>query len=457
MRVELKFVSALAVLIALASCAAAPREASLTGQYLAGRFAASSNSVGDAAAAFADGSAIAPGSAEFLKGALFFYLADGDVEGAAVYAREILLAEAATRADDAAPKETDKTAATDEAPADAGLARITLAAEALKAGRLEEARSRLAGKMESPFLQSIAFLMDVWIEKGLAGPEAALAKIDNPDAGLFTGFNALHRALLCDEAGRDDDARASYQAAVFSFGGPVGRAAYGAFLERAGDAAAARSYYEILAADAGPWRRAAAQAYRRLQKGAPSKAFARTTPTQGAAIAFYSVGGAFVEHAITERARAIKAGFVVGAPPLDLALALAQIALYLDPERSEARQLVGMILDGYGDFDAARAVLEPVPPASPHYEQARIEIASGLAAAGLADDAARVLKDAISLDQGSVELKWMLGNLYAGQGRHARAIDAFASVIDELEASPGEDAWRYYVARGGSLLELGRW
>ena len=467
MRVGLRSVSALAVLAALAGCASAPREPSLAGQYLAGRFAASSNSVGDAAAAFADGSAIAPGESELLKGALFFYLADGDIESAAVYARRILAAKPLAPAgeattDDAASADATKVkagdpSAPDDAAADEGLAHVTLAAEALKRGRLEDARAHLSGSMESPFLESIAFLMDVWIEKGLSGPEAALAKIDNPDPRLFAGFNTLHRALLSEEAGRIDAARASYQAAVFSFGGPVGRAAYGAFLERAGDEAAARSYYEILAADSGPWRRAAAQAYQRLERGAPTKAFAQTTPAEGAAIAFFSIGGAFVEHAVVERARAIKAGFTVGAPPLDLPLALAQIALYLDPDRVEARQLVGMILDGYEDYEAARAVLEPIPPSSPQYEQARVGIASGYVATGDGGEAARVLRNAIRHDRDSVELKWMLGNLYAGQGEHGRAVEAYSGVIKTLGKNPSDDAWRYYVARGGSLLEMGRW
>lgn len=419
-----------------AACTTAPPTSNVTGEYLAGRFAARTNAIDDAAAAFAGAHADAPQQLVLLKDAFFFHLASGDVDAAAPYANDILTVD---------PK------------ADDGLARIALAAHAVKHGRLKEARAFLRGEMEAPFLKSVGFLTDVWIEEGLSGPDQALEKLKSPPAGVFDGFNPLHGALLAEQAGQPEEARLAYQAAIFGLGGPVGRAAYGAFLERAGDANAAREYYTLLANETGPGRRLAADGLARLDRGRPTDAYLKTTPAEGAAIAFYSFAGALIEQAADQRAQAAAEGFVVGEPRFNMPLSLARVALYLDPGLDEARRLVGTILNIYGDYAGAAKVLTLITPASPHYEQARIEIAGGLAASEKSEEAASVLKDAIRRDASGVELKWTLANLYAGEGRHDDAVGVLDAVIRNLPETPSEDSWRYYVSRGGSLLELDRW
>ncbi|MGE0409476.1 MAG: tetratricopeptide repeat protein [Amphiplicatus sp.] len=456
MRIGLRLVPILVLVFAGAACAGAPAQPNLTSRYLVGRVAAQSNSLGAAAKAFAAAHAAAPGERAILEDALFFHLAAGDVAAATPFARRIVDLASSTNAENRASNPAAAKTAGNRTP-DAGLARITLAAEAIHDRHFEEARASLQGEIKAPFLKSIAFLMDVWIERALAGPEAALAKLDNPGADMFDGFNALHRALLLEEAGRVEDARASYQAAVFGLGGPVGRAAYGAFLERIGDVEAARGYYELLAGEAGPARRAAEEAFQRLDKGEATKAYADMTPGAGAAIALYSHASAIVEYAADTRSRAVNAGFHVGDPQLDLPLTLARLALYLDPHRDEARRLVGWILGAYGDYEGARLALAEIRPSSPHFEQARIEMAGALSAAGRAREATRLLKDTIRRNDGAIEAKLMLGQLEAGEGRRRAAIAVFTDVIDGLGEKPADDAWRYYIARGDALLQLGRW
>lgn len=420
----------------LAGCASVEAENNLTGDFLAGRFAERRNSVEGAADAYAKALAHAPQHVGILRDAFFYKLAAGEVDDAADYARKLM--------------------AIGEAEDD-GLARLTLAAEALKGGRLKPARAALVGAMDARFLKSIAYLTDVWIEAGISGPGPAIDKLDNPGPDVFAGFNALHKALLSEEAGRFDEARAAFEASAFALGDPVGRAAYGPYLERRGDVAAAREYYTLMAGEPGPMRRAAEHGLKRLDRGAPLQGSNHATPADGAAYAFYAFAGALVQQAAGERMRAEEAGFVVGEPRFSYPLALARLALYLKPDFAEARRLVGTILNIYGEPDAAIAVLREIPAASPHFEQARIEIAAALMAKGEQEEAVRVLREAIRRDRGAVEARWTLATIYASDGKNELAVKMLDAVIEELPARPDADVWRYFVSRAAALIELGRW
>ncbi|MBB5518011.1 tetratricopeptide repeat protein [Amphiplicatus metriothermophilus] len=424
-------------LLAGAGCATHEADTSLTGEYLAGRLAARVNAIDDAAAAYSAAHEAAPGQVDILRDAFFYHLAAGEIDAAAPYAEKLV-------------------AIGGEASND-GLARTLLAARALKQGRLRQARAILNGPMETPFVKSVGFLTDVWIEAGLAGPESAMARLENPDTDIFAGFNPLHRALLAEMAGKIDEARAAHQASVFALGGPVGRAAYGAFLERRGDEETARAYYKLLEGEPGPARRAAEAGLARLDRGRASRAYAKVSPSEGAAIAFYSFGAAMIDQAAGQRARAQEAGFILGEPRFNLPLALARIALYLDPKLDEARRLVGTILNVYGDYEGATAALAGIAPSSPHFEQARIEMARGLMAQARPAEAINLLREAIRRDPDGRELRFTLANVYAGQGEHDKAVATLDELIGRAGDEPDDGAWRYYVARGASYLELDRW
>ncbi|MBI1366923.1 MAG: tetratricopeptide repeat protein [Alphaproteobacteria bacterium] len=439
MRVSLRRISAAtacAVLLAASGCASVRPEQNLTGDYLSARFAAGVNAVDAAAKAYAGAYAAAPHETALLREAFFFKLATGDIDAAQAEARAILASEGG---------------------GDDGLARTALAVASVKAGRFKEARDRLRGDVDVAFLKSVGFLMDVWIEDGLAGPKAALAKLDDPGKGIFAGFNPLHKALLAQAAGETDVAKASYQEAVASLGGPVAREAYGAFLERAGDNEAARDYYASLLDQSGTARRLGEAGLARLDRGAASHAYESVTPAQGSAIALYAFASALIQSAADQRQRALEAGFSVGQPSFNLPLVLAQMALYLDPGLDDARRLIGTIYDVYGDHESAARILRGIAPSSPLYEDARVEIATSLVARGETKEAIAMLKKAIRRNPTGRDLRLTLANLYASRNDNEKAVKTLDGIIEHLPAKPHQDAWRYYVARGASLLELNRW
>ena len=423
-------------LLAAGACTTLGARPNLAGDYLSGRVAASANAIHAAAAAYGDAHAALPQEATLLREAFFYKLAIGDVAQAAPDARALLSTDGGD---------------------DGGLARIALVAVAMKSGDLKGARSTLNGEMGAPFLKSIAFIVDAWIEDGLVGPDAALKKLDSASGDVFAGFNPLHKGLIAEGAGENALAKSSFEEALGGLGGPVGREAYGAFLERSGDKSAAREFYSSLADQPGAAGRLAEQGLDRLNSDKASKAYHATTPAEGAAIACYTFAAALIESAADQRQRAAEAGFSVGEPSYNLPLVLARLALYLDPGLNDARRLVGTILDIYGDHAGAADMLAGISPSSPLYEQARIEIAGSYAARGRNDQAIKTLKEAIKRDPKGREMQLTLADLYAGAGKRDDAVKILDKIIAGLPEKPNEDAWRYYVARGGTLLDLGRW
>lgn len=437
---RIRFLALLAAAAAaLTACAGMPREDTLTGEYLTGRFAARTNAFEAAAAAYADASAAAPG-VEAISGRAFAYqLASGNVAKSATFAQEVL-------------------AANEDENGGTGLARLTVAARAMKSGAYAKATTELAKGVSPGFLAPAAELTAAWANAGVNGPEAGLERLANPDTDFLRAFVSLHRALFDEQLGREDDARSDFQASVMSpVGGLEARIAFGAFLERAGDEARAREFYALLAQEPGPARRAAQAGLERLDAGRASDAYAKTTPAEGSALAFYALGEAILQQIAIERAAAQRAGFSTRDASLILPLSLAQLALYLDPHLDAARRRVASIFNLYGDHRRAINVLKGVRPGSPYFEQARIEQASALALLGDEDAAIKLLRKTAKRDKSGAEVRLSLAGLLASRDRHEEAVKILTGVIDAMGETPGKDAWRFFVSRGASLLALDRW
>ncbi len=434
--------AAFATLMVACGCATAPSlEKPATGEYLSARLAARLNNVEAAATSF-DGARLAtPGNLELTRRTYFYQLAAGDVENALATARALVVS------DEAKPE---------------GMPLLVLALQALKEGNLPAAQELLEGPFNEPFIKSVANLTNVWIEAGLEGPAAGIKRLDASGEDVFKGFNATHKAFLAEKAGDTDIARQAFQVSALGFGGPIARQAFGAFLERSGDLAAAREYYTLLANERGPSRRLSTAALKRLDqleagRGAPSDAYEDITPQTGAAIALHAFASALLQQSAGERERAEAAGFNVGEPRYNLPLAFAQLALYLKPDLAEARRLVGGILNIYEDFEGAEKVLAAIPPSSPHYEQAQIDIARGYAIAEREAQAIRKLKSAVKRVDAPYEAQYFLATLYAVEERREEAAAVITDALAAIGDNPPDDVWRYYILRGSAYLDEKNW
>lgn len=423
-------------LLATVGCTSVQSKKSLTGDYLAGRLAARVNAVDDAAEAYGNAVRKAPQNYNVVREAFFYHLAAGEIEDARPYARALAVPGAENSND---------------------LARLTLAASAVRQGNLKSARSTLSGEFNEPFSKSVSYLINVWLEADINNPVSAIEKLDSAGTEVFKGFNSTHKALLADRADDQALARENYQISLFQLAGPVGRYAYGTFLERADSDTQAREFYNALKREPGPARRAAELGLARLDAGKPSQAYKNVSAREGAAIALYSYGALILEQIASERDRMAKKGFNIGTPQYNLPLALGQLALYLDPNLVDARRMVSTTLIIYENYDAAIELLNGVPEESPYFEQSRMDMASALSRQNKNAEAISNLKRAIKRHPDAIEARLTLGTLLSIEGENREAVSVITQAIDRLGETPEMDIWRFYISRAESLINLERW
>lgn len=435
---KLKIFGAVLSAISLVGCVSySEPTTNFTGEYLAGRLAARMKDHQTAAEQFSRVQAVAPSSLELRKETFMFSLLTGEVDQAALVAKS--LARTATH------ENSDL------------LVPLTLAVTDIRKGRYASARTELDKLKDGSVYESGAFLLRAWALAGDRGTQEAIKHLKNPPEKLFTGFNPLHIAFLSEKAGRIEDARASYQLAFVTLGGPVGQRALMAFLERQGDAATLREASNILNRRQGGTRRLAQQTLRRLEKNAVSSEFSDVSPAKGSAIALYTLAAAMTEQIYNQRDAAADAGFTLRDPNLDQPLALTQLALALDPSLPEANRFLGSLTNIYGQYDVAANALSRIEPSSPLYEQARIEIAGALVAQEKTGQAIDVLNKLIKRDPDANEARLVLASTYAREENHESAVAILGPAIDTFSDNPPVDSWRYYVSRADALLQLDRW
>ncbi len=436
MRIKLYRLLALSAVIFMTGCVTASHQESTVGDYLSARLAARTNDVGAAAQAFAAAQAEAPGAPQILRDAFFFQLAAGNIDAAKPLAVRLAALEDA---------------------GDDGLAAMVLAAHAIKHNDYIKARAAFLDADVAGYMVPTVNIVRAWLAEPSGGAEAALASLRENAGGEFKGFYPLQQAFLSEQAGQLDQARAAYQLAVMSFGGPVEVAVYGGFLERADDQAAAREFYELMAETPGLARIPARAGLARLDAGKPPPPVAATSPAQGVAVAFYALANGILQQTVSQRAAAQEAGFKVGDANYNMPLAFAQLALYLDPAFDGARRLAGSILNVYGENEKAIAMLSKISPSSPYYQQTRIEIAGALNTLDRGAEAVSMLRKAARREKNSYDVRLALSGIVAANGEHRNAVKILDAVLAELPAEPQSDAWRLYLSRAVSLMAIDDW
>jgi Flp pilus assembly protein TadD len=86
----------------------------------------------------------------------------------------------------------------------------------------------------------------------------------------------------------------------------------------------------------------------------------------------------------------------------------------------------------------------------------QIEIANTYLAEKKPDLAVNTLKTAIRRDPDAMEARLALAGHYAEQDLHEDAVAAAAAAIARFDSELSEDAWRLYITRAASLIELDR-
>jgi Flp pilus assembly protein TadD len=418
--------TAAAPLVLLAACASAPgagapgaagsaqtgplaADISPYGMFLAGESALNSGKSVDAARFF-DRARAETGNAMIGEKAFTATLLAGDVRKAS------LLAPTGEDASEAARR----------------LGKLVVAVEAVAEGKGKEAKALLANDSIAFPHKSAAALLAPWAAAEAGDVEGSLVRPQVRGDRLVDYFGQLGQAALYERAKRYDEAETDFKSVV-SVSTPTEMAvlAYGGFLERRGRNVDALALYgEQLGRE--PDSVAVKDARARAAAGAPAPAM--PTIREGAAAALLA-----------------PAATMMAAKQTQLALAYLRLIIRLDPQRDEAWVMVGDLMQGAGDTDAARVAYGHPKPGSTEFSTAQSKLAWTYQNAGDKETALKLARAAAA--SGDIDARVTLADLLRSDEHYAEAV----KVLDGLIAQSKKPDWRLLYSRGVSYERSNHW
>ncbi len=326
------------------------------------------------------------------------------------------------------------------ADSDHGLAVLTLSVDAVGRGAYQEAEELLAQLPDKGISAITTPLLAGWLRVAAGDIGGAVERTEplTKKSG-FGIFRKLHIALMYDIAGRAEDARAAYEAAIDLAGQPTLRLVWlaGNFFERNGDKARAEALYRGLLEN-NPNSSVMDSVLLKAQTVTRPEAVVRGVQ-DGFAETMFNLGSLLSQ----ERAE-------------EVALIYTHLALRLNPDLIVARILLGEILQSQQRGAQAIAVYRKVPDDSPFNWLARLRIAEELGRLERIDEASAELEAIAALRPQRFEPLLRLGNQLRGEERFEEAADAYDRAVARIE-TPERRHWTLYYFRGIVLERLERW
>jgi tetratricopeptide (TPR) repeat protein len=380
------------------------------GAFLAGQGALNDGNGADAAAYF-ERAELEGGASDLIQDRAFT---------AAVLAGDV------TRAAALAPEGVDASEATKR------LGRLVKGVELMATGDGKGAHAILTGDGIGFPHRAGSALLAPWAAAMAGDVDGSLVRPEVRGDRVVDYFGQLGQAYLYERARRYDEAETDYKALTGGeTPGDMAVLAYGAFLERRSRRPEAVALYD-----------------RAMQTrlGDASLAFAKARATGGKAappLPTLRQGAAQVLIA--------PAAGMLAAKQEQLGLAYLRLALRLDPARNEAWLMVGDLMEGAGDAEAARAAYGRPKPGSPEFPAARAKLAWSFQNAKQPDTALKMAQEAAI--SGDVEAQVTYADLLRANDRYAES----AVILSEIIAKKPEPDWRLLYARGVSYERSGRW
>lgn len=333
-----------------------------------------------------------------------------------------------------------------ETPEVERFSRLALGVDAIRDGRYQDAEYLFKLSLESDLDRLITGLMTAWAKLGQGNEKDALDFLDNLSGpewyDIFVGY---HRALIAEQAGDVDVARAAYVAATQD-------------LSAAG--AAPETFLRALEAQAGFLARIGDK---EAALGILDKAeeFATGRLTIGAMRSRIESG-----KAVTPMVPDIRSGAAEAL--LNLATALnrsggeAFVRLYLNyaaallPQSDSVLIQLAGIAEQQGDAEGAISYYEQIPSASPLKRIAELQLGLNLADLKRHDEAIAHLKEALARDENDMRAYLSLGGVYASQENFRAAADLYERAVKHIP-EPNRSDWTIFYQRGIAYERLKEW
>jgi tetratricopeptide (TPR) repeat protein len=384
--------------------------------YLSARFAEGEHDMPAAARFYSQSLKNDPDNAGLLSLAFFYATTSGDVEGAGKYAQQVI----AKTPDDRA-------------------ARLALAMVSFKHHNYADARKQLGLSSKGPFTSLTVPLFDGWVAAAMGDAAAASAdmKILQGQKGA-EGVGAFHAALISDFLGKPDQAGPAYKSALMLNPlSPRVVEAYGNFLERQGDVADAKAFYEKLSTTAAlaPVVNAGLARIASAKKPDPMIRNAE----DGAAEALFGIAASLSDQASA-----------------DISILYLRMALYLRPDLALAQVLLADRFESLQKYEDAETIYAGIDSASPYHRMAAVEAAVNRERLGRKDEAVRDLKVLADANPGDSETWIALGDAYRDMDRNDDAIDAYGHAEKALK-TPAKRDWPLFYARAMAEDKAHHW
>lgn len=394
----------------------APTGNTVTGRYLSAKFAASAGDVKGAAAYYAETLKEDPENTDLLVSAFMYAAEAGDIE------RAIAL--------------TDRVIAKDTQNRPARLIR--------QAGAFMRKDYNAVAKDADPSSQGAFSLLtnnvvSAWAIAGSGEIDGALTMLD----GLMTqrgvdGLRLMHRALILEYAGRDQEADAAYRQALAVMGmGPRISDAYGRFLARKARYEEATTLYSRVLME-NPGHPVAIQALRDIEAKKTFQPLV-STPAEGVAEALFGIAASLNDRR-----------------SIEVAILYLNITLYLRPNFDLARVLLASHYERMDNYAMANTFYARIPTASPYYAMTQIQAAINDGRQGEHEAGVTKLKALVTRGSADPDAWNALGDLLRSSNRFGEAVGAYDKAISGLKDDDRRLVQIYY-SRGVSLERSNRW
>jgi len=387
------------------------------GAYLAGRYASSEHDASSAALFYDKALKFDPGNPELLERAIMSEVAEGDLDGAAKHAEDLI----------------------GKAP-HARIPRIVIAVQAMRDGGYARARKefeKVAGNAAAEIAARLGLAYANFSEGKTQEATEVIAKLS--ENGGARAFALYHLGVIEDLSGHPKEALGHFEEANRLSEGESLRIllAYAAHLARTGDTAKATTIYTDFLKKA-PSHPVVRAALARVEAGnVPDRVIA--SAKQGLAETFYGIASSLSD----ERSFEIPVFYL-------------QLALALEPRHDLSLSLLGDRYEVAERLDDCIAAYGRIPVSSPLYLNARLQIAQAYQKQKKASDALSTLNSALTGTADDVELYASIGDVLRSDERYPEAAEAYTKGI-ALLGQPQERHWTIFYTRGIAYERSKRW
>jgi tetratricopeptide (TPR) repeat protein len=389
---------------------------SSSGSYLAARHAGGQRDAAAAASYYRAALRNDPRNNELLSRAFLAVLANGEVDEAVKLAERVLQADKNDR-----------------------IAHLVLGVRSIKQKQYPAARRELAQSVRGPITDLAATLLTAWTQATPSEAKGATDAVDKlQGADWYAIFKEMHSALILDVAGQKKDAARRYERAYKLDSGALRVVeSYASYLSRQGNNAEAE---KVLVAfdEALPRHPLVLEAMAEVKAGKRLPPMI-DGPQAGAAEVLYGLGAALGRRGGE-----------------DLGLIYLQLALYLVPSHSLALLSLGDLYEAMKKPDLANKTYERMPPTSPLYRNAQIQLALNLDTLEHADEAKTSLEKLIAANPTDLEAIMALGNVMRGRKQFSECADVYSKGVATI-ANPEKPNWVLYYFRGICFERSKQW